>query len=442
MIYDKLIKIKLMDYQISQQRKKIVHFLIVLSILPFLLFFILDSELSTGLEKAASLSGFVGGVFLIWQFILGIRGFVKNITADYDWAIKIHTFLGIGGGVAVIAHPVLMSSLNNVNFFAFLFLDFSNTYNSYLSYGKISFILFLIIWLTSAVFRKALTYRNWLYIHYLSYPMLFFMLIHPFQIGTLLNSNIFVLYYWYFLVLVSILSILVKVRDILNFSFQKYQVENIDHLPGDIYILTYKVNGNFPKLVPGQYFYIKNRFFSEAHPFSVLDYDEDKKLISFGIKSLGKYTEELKKTKINDSHFIDGPFGEFTVEGQNEDPKVILAGGIGITPFYRLVKDFGNEDTYLLYSNFKLDYALFREKFKNILSKNYFDFISNEKIDGKNIVCDVISTPKIKELVKNYEKNTINFFICGSPGFTNAMIACLYELGISKSKIFIEEFEY
>jgi predicted ferric reductase len=250
------------------------------------------------------------------------------------------------------------------------------------------------------------------------------------------------LYYWYLLVGISILAIFYKLLDLTNLSFKKFKIEDISSIPGDLYTITYKIEGNFPELKPGQYYYIKNSFFSEAHPFSLLDYDEENKTITFGIKALGKFTQELKNTKINDFHYLDGPFGEFTFESQNEEPKVILAGGIGITPFYKLVKEFGNEDTYLLYANFKLDYALFRNKFKELLKNNYFDFISNEKIQGKNIVCEVISTNKIKELISKYDKNSINFLICGSPGFTKGMLNCLNELEVSKEKIFIEEFEY
>jgi len=431
-----------MDLNKSQLRKRIIYFLIAATQLPFIIFFVIDPGLTDFWYRAANLFGFIGGVFLIWQFILGIRGFIKNVTPDYDWAIKTHTFLGIGGGLAVILHPFLVSIVNNSTFFYIFNLNFSNEYSTYVSFGKISFILFLIIWLTSWAFRKALTYRVWLYLHYLSYPMLFFMLIHPFKIGTILNSNYFVLYYWYFLVTISLIAIFIKISDIFNLTFKKYTLTDIKTSPGDIYTITYKVDGEFPSVLPGQYFYIKNNFFGEAHPFTVLDFDKENKTLSFGIKALGKFTTSLRNSKVNEFHYIDGPFGEFTVEGFNDEPKVILAGGIGITPFYRLVKDYGNEDTYLFYANQKIDFALLRNEFKDLLKNNYFDFVSHEKLEGKNIFCETISTNKIKEIIKHLEVRTINFFICGSPGFTNAMINCLKDLGVSRNRIFIEEFEY
>jgi NAD(P)H-flavin reductase len=272
--------------------------------------------------------------------------------------------------------------------------------------------------------------------------MLFFILIHPLQIGSILNSNSFVLYYWYFLVSVAILSVLIKIVDIFNLSFRKTKVIDISFYPGDIYIIKYKFNEELPYLFPGQYFYIKNNFFGEAHPFSVLDFDFEAKTISFGIKNLGKFTKYLMNTKVGDSHYLDGPFGEFTVQAQNEDPKIILAGGIGITPFYRLIKDFGNENTYLFYANQKIDYALYRDKFKDLLKGNYYDFISHEKLNGKNIICDFITTDKIKEIASKFNNENVNYLICGSPMFTKAMLGCLEELKVPKNNILIEEFEY
>ena len=243
-----------MNIQTSQFRKKLVYLLIILSFIPFLAFFIIDSELNSHLSKLANLSGFIGAVFLIWQFLIGIRGFIKSITTDYDWAIKIHTFLGIGGGLFVLAHPILQNILVSNSYFYIFNFNFSNKYTTFVSYGRIGFAIFLIVWLSSAVFRKVFTYRLWLYIHYLSYPMLFFTLIHPFKIGTLLNSNQFVLYYWYFLVLISIVAIFYKIGDILNFSFKKFQVISKTNYQGDIYTLEYKSEDKLPQITPGQYF--------------------------------------------------------------------------------------------------------------------------------------------------------------------------------------------
>lgn len=432
-----------MNISKSEFRKNIFYLSLVLSVLPFLFFFFIDVEGLDFIQKLANLSGFIGAVFLIWQFALGVRAFSKRITSDYDWVIKIHTFFGIFGTSFVFVHPILENIIYGFGLFSLFDLDFSNTFQTYLSFGKISFIFFLIVWFSSAILRKTLSYRNWLYVHYMSYLMLFFMLLHPFQIGTILNSNLFVYYYWLFLMSVTILIAIIKVLDIFNVTNKKYAVTKINKFPGDTYTIHY-LPVTKEKIIPlvGQYFYIKVEFIGEAHPFSILEFNEETGELVFGFKVFGKHTEKLSNTRVGEIHYLDGPFGEFTFEGHNDEPKVILAGGIGITPFYELVKRYGNEDTYLLYANKKLDFALFRDKFKRLLGNNYFDFISEEKLTGKNIVCDFINLNHVKNIFTNKDLKDFKYFICGSPIFTKNTIQCLSDAGIKRNQIYIEEFEY
>ena len=429
----------------SRKRKNLIYLFLFLSQLPFIYYFFIDLPEFTNIWfKIANLTGFIGAVFLIWQLILGVRGFSKRITADYDWVIKIHTFLGINGALFVLLHPLLESIIYENNF-SFLFkVSYQDELETFITYGRISFFLFLLIWISSSLTRKLFEYRFWLYIHYLSYPMIILMLIHPLKIGTILNSNPNVYYYWMLLCVLSLIIILFKILDIFNFTNVKYKLIEIKNFPGDIYTLKYECLNLKDKVnsIPGQYFYIKKDFIGEAHPFSVLEFNEKLGQITFGIKNLGKYTKQLMNSKVGDVHYIDGPFGEFTVEGQNENPKIILAGGIGITPFYELIRRFGNGDTYLLYSNKKIDFALYRDKFKTLLNGNYFDFVTDEKVQGENIICDYITSNQLNKIFQKIRKDDFSFFICGSPLFTENVINCLIEFGIKKDRIFIEEFEY
>jgi len=223
----------------------------------------------------------------------------------------------------------------------------------------------------------------------------------------------------------------------------RYTLAEIKNYPGDIFTLRFRPQAKNPVYIkPGQYFYIKGGIFSEAHPFSVLEFNDKTGDITFGIKKLGKYSSHLSSAPVEETYYIDGPFGEFTFEGQNSDPKVILAGGIGITPFYELVARFGNKNTYLFYANRNTASALYRDKFKKLLDKNHFDFVNEAPSDEENVFCELISTGKIKQLLKNEKLSNLKFFICGSPIFTKTMISCLIELGVNKKSIFIEEFEY
>jgi predicted ferric reductase len=273
--------------------------------------------------------------------------------------------------------------------------------------------------------------------------MALLILAHPLQIGSILQSSFAVFYYWIFICLLFIVIFGVKILDFLCLSYSKYKLIELKDYPGDIFTLKYQpLIKNKIIIKPGQYFYIKTGIFSEAHPFSVLEYSEETGEIIFGIKKLGRFSKHLGNSKTNSIHYIDGPFGEFTFEGHNQDPKIILAGGIGITPFYEVVLRYGTKDTYLFYANKSLEFALYRERFKKLLNNNYFDFVDIPVNPEENVFCEVISAGKIQKILNGKNLNEFKFFICGSPGFTNAMISCILSLGVPKKHIYIEEFEY
>ena len=422
--------------------KQILYIIFVISLLPVLYLFFDNNSVKSFWYKIANITGYLGGVILFWQFFLGIRGVVKRFTSDYDWSIKIHTFLGVFGALFVFAHPILESMIY-LRDLRFIFgINFSSSFETQISYGRIAFILFLVVWITSSLFRKKYTYRTWLYVHYLSYPLFFFTLIHPFTIGSYLQNNPVIYYYWVLLCALSAVFVFIKLLDVFNISFSKYKLIEVNQFDGGVYTLKYIPLGKKIIPNPGEYFYIKNNYFGEAHPFSILEFNEDTGELIFGIKDLGRYTHELSLSKSGEIHYLDGSFGEFTFEGFNDDPKVILAGGIGVTPFYELITRYGTEDTYMFYANSKLSTALYRDKFKKLLGSRYFDFISNEKVGGKNVICSLITTSHLKDILPKDMTNSYKFFVCGSPIFMNSIINCLKEIGVERSQIFIEEFEY
>lgn len=432
-----------MNLEQSKFRKNLILFGVLLSLLPFIYLLFSNEIISDVWYRIANVCGFIGTIFILWQFILGVRGFSKWLTADYDWVIKIHTFLGINGGLFVILHPILETIYYKEDIKFIFQPNFTDTFNKFLTLGKFAFILFLFIWFSSSLLRKALQYRLWLYIHYLSYPMAYFVLVHPLKIGSIIQASPWVFYYWIFICLIFLVILVIKILDIFCLTYKKYTLAEIKNYPGNIFTLRFRPQGNKPVVIkPGQYFYIKTGIFSEAHPFSVLEYDEENEEIIFGIKKLGRFSTYLGNSLPNSIHYIDGPYGEFTFEGHNQEPKIILAGGIGITPFYEVVSQFNSPDTYLFYANKNLESALYRDKFKKLLKGNYYDFIDSKVTPSENVFCEIISANKLKEILAGKNLNEFKFFICGSPGFTNAMISCVLSLGVSKNNIFIEEFEY
>lgn len=190
----------------------------------------------------------------------------------------------------------------------------------------------------------------------------------------------------------------------------------------------------------GQYYFIQLRNLSESHPFTVLDFD--KKQIKFGIKQHGKWTNNLSKVKIGDYLYLDGPYGNFTKNLQITNKKVvILAGGIGITPFKKFIEKY-QESVYLLYSN-KFEYEFVYDTFfAKMLGNRYMKFVTQSKnlqsYENKNLYHSRIDTTHIANNIVDYQY--YEYAICGSKSFISGMLDMLKVLNINKDVIHIEEF--
>ena len=421
--------------------KNIISALIVLSALPFLYLFTQIEVVGNFWYALGNIFGFLGAVLLFWQMFLGIRAFVSNFTDDYGWSLRVHTVLGINGALFVLAHPIIEMLVYQKSI-DFLFLSsFDSDFSTRLNFGRIALLLFLLVWFSSSILRNKLNYKVWLNIHYLSYPLMFFVFIHALNIGSFLNEFKFIQFYWFTLVGLFFVMLLFKLQEVFNVGNHTYTLIDKKECSGGIWV--YKFKPDSLKIIPkvGQYFYLKQNMFSRSHPFTVMEIDDASGVLSFGIKVFGDFTTKLTKLEVGNKIFISGPYGNFTAEGQNNLPKVIFSGGIGVTPFVELVRRYGDDNTYMLNSNQDIHCAVFRDEFKGKLGERYFDIL-NSQSQEKNAFTGLVSAEIVEKVIPTKILNEAKFFICGPSGFMKAVTKILTDKGVSKNRIFIEEFSY
>jgi len=378
---------------------------------------------------------------LFWQMLLGVRLIIKNITGDYSSTVKIHKLLGKYGTIFVLIHPFLESYSYAQNL-VFTLPDFTTEFGRQITVGRAAFFMAATIWLTSAIIRKSMKYRPWIYLHYLSYPIMFFVFLHARELGTFLNTIPFIKLYFYLLMAGYLVVMAVKAYAVLNFDKKTFKLSKVVKSDGNIFAYTLQPINKRILFLPGQFAYIKTHFFGESHPFSVTEYNEKTGELVFGIKATGKFTNKITSLKRGHVFYLDGPHGKFTLEGQNNEPKILIAGGIGITPFIELVKRFGDKNTYLFYSNPFLKNAIYRSEVKKILKNNYFDVITKENIKDEKVINGRLTYKAIEMAVGKNLLNKSRIFICGSPSFNEGIKKMLLDSGVNKNKIFIEDFGF
>jgi predicted ferric reductase len=394
------------------------------------------------LFSTANITGYIATMLFVWEMFFGVRYLVQLVTDDLPWVNKFHAFVGKYGLLLAFVHPVLEMIVYAQNFLWLFIPDISTKFELQITYGRVGFILFLIIYITSALIRSKIKYRPWLYIHYLSYPLMFLIFLHALDIGFYLNKHVELKALWF--TMLGMYLVLIWFRILMWSGVTKYKYKIIDKAQKgkDIFLIVLKPQGKFLLPKVGQYFYLQIKNFGEAHPFTVMESDTATGTLIFGIKALGSFTKKMSELDLGSIINVDGPYGVFTLEGQNSNPKVIIAGGIGITPFLDLVNKFKSPTTVFLHANRHLDEALARNTLKNQLGYRYIDFVSQDSTTGESIVNSRLRPEIISHILGQDNLVRYNYFICGSPRFIEGVKEMLHQLKIPKSNIYAEEFSF
>lgn len=145
---------------------------------------------------------------------------------------------------------------------------------------------------------------------------------------------------------------------------------------------------------------------------------------------------------------IDGPSGSFTLHKNSAKPAVFLAGGIGITPFFSIVRQATHDhlphQLYLFYSNRRPEGAPFLASLEELAKENAnFHFIptmtemakSSWRWSGET---GLINREMLAKYIP-YLQGPI-YYIAGPPAMVTAMRQALAQAGVDEDDIRTEEF--
>ena len=179
-----------------------------------------------------------------------------------------------------------------------------------------------------------------------------------------------------------------------------------------------------------------------VHTFSIASSPKEKELMIATIMRLSAFKKSFKKLKIDSRVKIDGPFGQFVLHNNKKIPTVLLAGGIGITPFRSMIKDSTNRKIILFYSNRREKDAAFLKELKELEKQNksfrMIAMMTKEEPKNWQGLRSHINSKIIKGNFKDWQKAV--YYAVGSAGFVQAMANLLSEMKIKPEKIKTENF--
>lgn len=198
--------------------------------------------------------------------------------------------------------------------------------------------------------------------------------------------------------------------------------------------------------IPGQYI--------DATPPSILGHGKSytissipsDKLITLTIKKSGNTSSAMIDMPIGSTTVFDGPYGNFYPD-KKMDSIVMIAGGIGITPFFSIIKNMiesgDNAKITLIYCNKTKKDITFFDRLNSLMDDNpslkVIFCLTQEKVTDLTInengrIDETIISKYISRLKDS------NYYICGSIGFVGNMWQTLKSMSVNEDDIFTEAF--
>jgi len=391
------------------------------------------------------LAAVIGTYLSLVGLILIARVPIIEKSLGHDKLIRLHRYLAPYALYLIFLHVLLVS-------ISYAYSDKMATYKEiyqlitkypWVLEAALAFILMITAGVTSyKKARKKLSYELWWIIHTSTYLALALGFMHQVKNGPIFLSHPLNKYYWIFLYLTTIISLLtfrllIPLGNSLRYNLKVEEVkkENND-------ILSLIISGrNLVKLKAkgGQFF--SWRFFSKghwitAHPYS-LSASPRKNYLRITVKDLGDHSANLLHLKKGTRVFIEGPYGTFVIEKAKNSEIILVAGGVGITPIRALLDEMpSSKNVTLLYrvSNtqeliFQNELSLFAEK-RN-LKIHYLVGSRKEHPMSKDYLLKLLPNLKNSEI-----------YLCGPKSLVKKVTLSALEAGVPINHIHQEEFEY
>jgi predicted ferric reductase len=123
---------------------------------------------------------------------------------------------------------------------------------------------------------------------------------------------------------------------------ESYVVDSVRAVSGNAVTVAVRAQGHSGlPFHAGQFAWLKigsSPFVFEEHPFTIASTAEHPDLKEFTIKALGDFSELLIGLRPGRRVYLDGPYGQFTIDGVRSTGFVFIAGGVGITPMMSILR--------------------------------------------------------------------------------------------------------
>jgi len=297
-------------------------------------------------------------------------------------------------------------------------------------------LLLAVVGTSYVIVRRRLRYEWWYAVHLLAYAGIALGWFHQIPTGNELVLDPVAADYWrsLYAATLAILVLFRLVAPLVNaFRYRLRVAEVVEEGPG---VVSVRMTGRRLDRLhanPGQFFQWRflNRWWT-AHPFS-LSAAPDAGSLRITVKALGDHSASLASVPVGTRVLAEGPFGVFTDARCRTGKRLLVAGGIGITPVRALVERPYADDV-VIYRAIAAEELVLRDELDASGVRVHYVVGDHAAPGGERL----LSPEHLLELVPDLAERDV--YLCGPPGMTDAVLPRLRAAGVPRKHIHVERF--
>jgi predicted ferric reductase len=368
---------------------------------------------------------------LTLQYILTARLKFLERLISFDRRVSIHRALGFLAILLLSLHPITVLG-------SYALRGLSLPMSVPILLGFLTFLILLLIAGSTFLGRVwGVRYESWKRLHWFNFSVLTLAFIHSMLIGGDITGPVRIAWIGLFALHGAVLA--GKFYHKIRVWFRTFTVAEVRR--ENAQVCTLRIDAPPTTYSPGQFGFLSLKLqdrWQSWHPFSLTSLGPDE-LATLTIKSLGDFTNHVCSVRSGDAAKLDLGFGGFSPRFVPDRRYVMIAGGIGITPIYAILKDLsGREEppqVLLLYSCHNESEILFRDELEHLFSEREhwrLTYVLTSQPDWSG-VSGRLTPDRLPELCDRDFSGT--FMLCGPLPMIRDLRRYLIGRGVPRRKI-------
>lgn len=393
--------------------------------------------------------GFVALSVLGLQFALAARFTRASAPFGIDTVLTYHRQISFLAVLAAFGHPVLLFLASS--HYRRLLDVAHDPLRGQLAWSSVAALAVL---MATSIWRRALRlpYRVWHVLHSaLGVVIVLAALGHAFLVDHYLSEPWVRLFWVVYGAVFLWLALWVRIVKPLRLGLRPWRVVELWPEPGGSLTIglepAHRHGGRAFSFRAGQFAWIlpsRNPFTVTYHPFSMSSSALGSR-VEFTVKQVGEFTGSMRRLRVGDRVYVDGPHGSFTLEQHPGMGYVFVAAGVGVTPFLSMLATLADQGDrrpcWLFLGNRREDQVTGIRQLARLqgrLNLRVVHVISrpSEQWQGERGRIDVAVLDRHLPL----ERRSLQYFVCARGETVRSVAGSLGRLGIPADRVHSEQF--